>query len=125
MLVEVFADGNALRHFLVFTKEIQRELVEADDVEDHPPMPGSKQIPSLSEDTTTFTTPLELAAVPRDAEGHERLVDLHADLLEKGLEVRVGSSVHDDKAGVDIDVGFAPSPWLGVRVASKLRVLFE
>lgn len=87
-------------------KEVQGELVEADNVEYHPPHSRAEDVFGLGKDgTERGPGPLEAALVAGDPERHLRPPRRDPDLVQKSYKVGVGRAVHDDEAGVDVDGG--------------------
>lgn len=73
---------------LLFYEEIERELIESDDIKYHSPKPGRKDVPPLAKDSIKAgASPLKEAMVPRYAKCHRTRLRRHAQPAEEVEEV--------------------------------------
>lgn len=83
MLVQVIPDRFFLSHgaihiwaagwilFIRVDQNVQGELIESDDVEQHPPHPKRQNVSGLAENRSqTFASPFKCPVIPRDPKGH-------------------------------------------------------
>ena len=79
-----------------------QRAVEADEVADHPPERGAREVGSLAHQTARRSAELEVLVLTLDREAHVARLERHAGGAEQLAEARVVAVVADDEPRVDL-----------------------